>query len=215
MCGNNKTQASLVAAAAVTAAASKDESGSTGLPLQLFGVELFGVVEQQAPPNTWHQLHTCCSGSKPKECSFGLGGCLVLKTCYASCFLLHDCLQELECQLVAASEEKTQVQSKYHELSIKHRQLIETSPQIATIWNEVLIQQNAAANGDAATMQRLTNFDLRHTGASSGLSAQLAAAAAAGQPVNGVVSPKKLPGVASATAIFNHGGPPPGGSEQQ
>ena len=39
-------------------------------------------------------------------------------------------LQELEHQLVAAAQEKTQVQSKFHELSIKHRQLIETSPQV-------------------------------------------------------------------------------------
>lgn len=39
-------------------------------------------------------------------------------------------LQELEQQLVEAAEEKTKVQSKFHELSIKHRQLIETSPQV-------------------------------------------------------------------------------------
>lgn len=39
-------------------------------------------------------------------------------------------VQELEHQLVAAAEEKTKVQSKFHELSIKHRQLIETSPQV-------------------------------------------------------------------------------------
>jgi hypothetical protein len=38
----------------------------------------------------------------------------------------------LEHQLVAAAQEKTQVQSKFHELSIKHRQLIETSPQVST-----------------------------------------------------------------------------------
>lgn len=50
---------------------------------------------------------------------------------------MHACLrtvfapvQELEHQLVAAAEEKTKVQSKFHELSIKHRQLIETSPQV-------------------------------------------------------------------------------------
>lgn len=38
----------------------------------------------------------------------------------------------MEHQLVAAAQEKTQVQSKFHELSIKHRQLIETSPQVST-----------------------------------------------------------------------------------
>jgi hypothetical protein len=43
-------------------------------------------------------------------------------------------LQELESQLMAAAEEKTKVQSKYHELSIKHRQLIETSPQVMLCW---------------------------------------------------------------------------------
>lgn len=120
--------------------------------------------------------------------------------------------QDLENQLVAASEEKTKVQSKYHELSIKHRQLIETSPQVATIWNEVLVQQ-AQAHGDAAAEQRLRNFDLRHTGANSGLSLGMGhskapgAAAAAGE-----VSPRKLLGVSAAAAIFSGGGVPQGKS---
>lgn len=119
-------------------------------------------------------------------------------------------LQDLESQLVAASEEKTKVQSKYHELSIKHRQLIETSPQVATIWNEVLVQQ-AQAHGDAAAEQRLRNFDLRHTGASSGLSItgnQVRSPAAV--TASGEVSPRKLMGVSAATAIFSGNGIPQG-----
>lgn len=116
--------------------------------------------------------------------------------------------QDLESQLVAASEEKTKVQSKFHELSIKHRQLIETSPQVATIWNEVLVQQ-AQAHGDAAAEQRLRNFDLRHTGAHSGLSMSVGQgrglAAATGE-----VSPRKLLGVNAAAAIFSGGIMPQG-----
>lgn len=103
------------------------------------------------------------------------------------------------------------MQSKYHELSIKHRQLLETSPQVATIWNEVLVQQ-AQAHGDAAAEQRLRNFDLRHTiCANSGLSM------AVGQPkgpavaaATGEVSPTKLLGVSAAAAIFSGGGAPQG-----
>ena len=108
------------------------------------------------------------------------------------------CLQELESQLVAASEEKTKVQSKYHELSIKHRQLIETSPQVATIWNEVLVQQ-AQAHGDAAAEQRLRNFDLRHTGANSGLSMS--------------VGQGKGPAAAAAAAVWHTTAAPRMGSE--
>jgi len=80
--------------------------------------------------------------------------------------------QELEQQLKSTAEEKVQVQSKFHELSIKHRQLIETSPQIATIWKEVLIQQQQqqqTAGRNATSMSCLTSFDLRHTGASDAL----------------------------------------------
>eukprot|EP00879_Flechtneria_rotunda_P016019 GHRR01016755.1.p1 GENE.GHRR01016755.1~~GHRR01016755.1.p1 ORF type:complete len:811 (+),score=382.45 GHRR01016755.1:752-3184(+) len=111
---------------------------------------------------------------------------------------LEQRISELESQLVAAAEEKTKVQSKYHELSIKHRQLIETSPQVATIWNEVLAQQAAAH--DVAAVQRLVNFDLRHTGANSSLSMPTGVAGAGRPP--GVVSPRKSPGVSAAAAIF-------------
>lgn len=103
---------------------------------------------------------------------------------------LEEKIQELEHQLVAAAEEKTKVQSKFHELSIKHRQLIETSPQVATIWNEVLVQQ-AADGHNAAAMQRLVNFDLRHTAASPGVSK-------APEPVSAAQSP----GVSAAAAIY-------------
>ncbi|KAF8062649.1 hypothetical protein HT031_003978 [Scenedesmus sp. PABB004] len=127
---------------------------------------------------------------------------------------LEQRIEELEHQLSAAAEEKTAVQSKYHELSIKHRQLIETSPQVATIWNEVLVQQ-AAAHGDAAALARLQNFDLRHTGAHGGLGNGApgggggggGAPAAAAAP--GAVSPRKLVGVSAAAAIFSGQGPPP------
>jgi hypothetical protein len=125
--------------------------------------------------------------------------------------LLHLVLQELETQLLAASEEKTKVQSKYHELSIKHRQLIETSPQVATIWNEVLQQQHASGtSGDSAAMQRLSNFDLRHTGANSGMvmpvaTVQLQQAQQQKRDAQG--SPRKLASVNAATAIFSNGGP--------
>jgi hypothetical protein len=89
--------------------------------------------------------------------------------------------QELEQQLKSTAEEKVQVQSKFHELSIKHRQLIETSPQIASIWNEVLVQQAGPGGGrDAAAINRASNFDLRHTGAGDALEHVARAAAAAG-----------------------------------
>jgi hypothetical protein len=70
--------------------------------------------------------------------------------------------------------------------------------QVATIWNEVLVQQ-AADGHNAAAMQRLTNFDLRHTVASSPASASTAVAAG------------KLPGVSAAAGIFrsSEGEPPP------
>jgi hypothetical protein len=73
--------------------------------------------------------------------------------------------------------------------------------QVASIWNEVLVQQ-AADGHNAATMQRLTNFDLRHTAASSG--------APLSSPAAGGASPSKLPGVAQAAAIFDSSSPPPG-----
>jgi hypothetical protein len=69
-------------------------------------------------------------------------------------------VQELEGQLKSAAEERTQFQSKFHELSIKHRQLIETSPQVASIWNEVVVQSGGDA--DQETINRMSNFDLRH-----------------------------------------------------
>jgi hypothetical protein len=56
-------------------------------------------------------------------------------------------LQELEHQLVAAAEEKTKVQSKFHELSIKHRQLIETSPQVCPA-------QHAGGHGTRTAQQQ-------------------------------------------------------------
>jgi hypothetical protein len=172
-------------------------------------------------------------------------------------------VQELEHQLVAAAEEKTKVQSKFHELSIKHRQLIETSPQVgplrskpirstachsmarqiacfnlekvclhpqhvflpvqlhacrqsalrcpvgafpsqvATIWNEVLVQQ-AADGHNAAAMQRLVNFDLRHTTANSTVNKPV--------PSADSVSVQQLPGISAAAAVYsNSSGPPPGG----
>jgi hypothetical protein len=123
--------------------------------------------------------------------------------------LLHPVPQELETQLLAASEEKTKVQSKYHELSIKHRQLIETSPQVATIWNEVLQQQHASGtSGDSAAMQRLSNFDLRHTGANSGMVMPVATVQQVQQQKRDAQgSPRKLANVNAATAIFSNGGP--------
>jgi hypothetical protein len=103
------------------------------------------------------------------------------------------------------------VQSKYHELSIKHRQLIETSPQVATIWNEVLQQQHASGtSGDSAAMQRLSNFDLRHTGANSGMVMPVATVQLQQQQQqkrNGEGSPRKVANVNAATAIFSNGGP--------
>ncbi|WIA41226.1 hypothetical protein OEZ86_004839 [Tetradesmus obliquus] len=126
---------------------------------------------------------------------------------------LEQRIEELETQLLAASEEKTKVQSKYHELSIKHRQLIETSPQVATIWNEVLQQQHATGtSGDSAAMQRLSNFDLRHTGAHSGMVMPVAAVQQQQQQQqqqkrNGEASPRKLANVNAATAIFSNGAP--------
>jgi hypothetical protein len=67
--------------------------------------------------------------------------------------------------------------------------------QVATIWNEVLVQQ-AADGHNAAAMQRLVNFDLRHTAATS---------------VPSAVSAQHLPGVAAGAAIYGNGnGPPPG-----
>ncbi|WIA20940.1 hypothetical protein OEZ85_005281 [Tetradesmus obliquus] len=121
---------------------------------------------------------------------------------------LEQRIEELETQLLAASEEKTKVQSKYHELSIKHRQLIETSPQVATIWNEVLQQQHATGtSGDSAAMQRLSNFDLRHTGAHSGMVMPVAAVQQQQQKRNGEASPRKLASVNAATAIFSNGAP--------
>jgi hypothetical protein len=123
--------------------------------------------------------------------------------------LLRLVLQELETQLLAASKEKIKVQSKYHELSIKHRQLIETSPQVATIWNEVLQQQHASGtSGDSAAMQRLSNFDLRHTGANSGMVMPVATVQLQQQQKRDAVgSPRKLASVNAATAIFSNGGP--------
>lgn len=72
--------------------------------------------------------------------------------------------------------------------------------QVATIWNEVLVQQ-AADGHNAAAMQRLVNFDLRHTAASPGIS----------KPP-GPVSAAQSPGVSAAASIYgNGGGPLPGG----
>lgn len=76
-------------------------------------------------------------------------------------------LQELESQLKTTSEERTQYESKFHELSIKHRQLIETSPQVATLWQEVVGASSAAQAGQHE-VDRLTKFDLRHTGKGPG-----------------------------------------------
>jgi hypothetical protein len=74
--------------------------------------------------------------------------------------------------------------------------------QVATIWNEVLVQQ-AADGHNAAAMQRLVNFDLRHTAASSGVS----------KPAEHVSS-QPLPGVSAAAAVYDNGsGPPPGAYE--
>jgi hypothetical protein len=74
--------------------------------------------------------------------------------------------QELEQQLRNTASEKVQVQSKFHELSLKHRQLIETSPQIANAWREVLIQQRQDGGGRAAAaLSRLAALDpLRQAG---------------------------------------------------
>lgn len=68
------------------------------------------------------------------------------------------------------------------------------TPQVATIWNEVLVQQ-AADGHNAAAMQRLVNFDLRHTTASSPSGRALDAA---------VVSSPQLPGVSAAAAIYSN-----------
>lgn len=77
--------------------------------------------------------------------------------------------------------------------------LVAAPAQVATIWNEVLVQQ-AADGHNAAAMQRLVNFDLRHTAASSGIS----------KPVEPVTA-EQSPGVAAAAAVYNSGnGPPPG-----
>jgi hypothetical protein len=84
-------------------------------------------------------------------------------SCHPVCCLL----QELETQLKNTSEERTQYESKFHELSIKHRQLIETSPQVATLWQEVVGASSAAQAGQHE-VDRLTKFDLRHTGKGPG-----------------------------------------------
>lgn len=72
--------------------------------------------------------------------------------------------------------------------------------QVATIWNEVLVQQ-AADGHNAAALQRLVNFDLRHTTANS----------AVNKPMPDSVSQQQLPGVSAAAAVYNNSsGPPPG-----
>jgi hypothetical protein len=85
--------------------------------------------------------------------------------------------------------------------------------QVATIWNEVLCQQ-AAAQGDAAAMQRLSNFNLRHTAAGSNLSSAALVGAGAKAAAGGAAGAERKPaGVSQATAIFkSEGGPIP--SEQ-
>jgi len=68
---------------------------------------------------------------------------------------LEEKIMELEEQLKSASQERTNFQSKFHELSIKHRQLIETSPQVASIWNEVVVQSGGDAPGDLQPNEQL------------------------------------------------------------
>jgi hypothetical protein len=87
------------------------------------------------------------------------------------------CQQELQLKLQSAADEKGLVQSKFHELSLQHRQLLEESPQIAGIWDEVLAsQEGAGGTRDATAVGRAREFDLRHTGSRDALGCAAAAA---------------------------------------
>jgi cell division protein FtsL len=60
----------------------------------------------------------------------------------ASIAPLEQRIAELEERLRAEAKEKVQLQSRFHELSIRHRQLLETTPKINALWREVLVEQH-------------------------------------------------------------------------
>eukprot|EP00775_Hariotina_reticulata_P006575 gene6575-6803_t len=216
--GNTSLPLPLVRSAYQHLASARDEAAKLAKEL----AELKSSRVQHIPPSAWvKREHKYKMDQEKYEHTLGMQQQRIERL-EMELQLLHDGsnvkpleekIQELESQLMAASEEKTKVQSKYHELSIKHRQLIETSPQVATIWNEVLCQQ-AAAQGDTAAMQRLSNFDLRHTAAGSSLSSAALAGAGSKAAAGAAAGPdRKAAGVSQATAIFkSEGGFLPSGS---
>lgn len=60
---------------------------------------------------------------------------------------LEEKILAIEGELKSTQIERTNWQSKYHELSLKHRQLIETSPEVASLWQEMLVKQAMSGGG--------------------------------------------------------------------